>query len=505
MRIRGSLWNIVLPTAWLVVAGIASSVQAAAPPSPGFDPAAWRADYDQLKHVLEQNYSSLSWYGSPEGGLNLPRLDHQTRTALAAARSDSEARRAIEQFVTAFRGGHFQVQGDLAPAATPQPSPVAARPIDVTDPEGTCAALGFNPNYNMAFSVPFEALPEFKLTGDGMHTVWRTGLANVGGTKVGIIRLQKFAMRGFPATCTLAWAKLAASHAPITSRALRDAAYLMWYSSFGDEIAKLRNAGAALLVIDVGNNTGGDDSGDIFPRLLTDKPVRSAQLMVTSTPAGAAYFDEQIEGIDDVLGEHPSDESQSALNEARTFFVKAKAEAAAPCDLSWVWREQRPWHHLGCTRLVEAGYAGGYKATLPRGAFGSNQDVSSQLSLASGADDIWAMWAGPVYVVTDGKTYSSAEMFSAVIQDNGIGKTVGVKTGGDGCGFMGGDKSVVLDHSHIRLRIPNCVRLRRDGGNEVSGISPDLPVVPTEGEDDRQRAERMLHAVVDDAPLTNKH
>jgi C-terminal processing protease CtpA/Prc len=112
---------------------------------------------------------------------------------------------------------------------------------------------------------------------------------------------------------------------------------------------------------------------------------------------------------------------------------------------------------------------------------------------------MWAMWTGPVYVLTDAKTYSSAEMFTAVMQDNGIGKTVGVKTGGDGCGFMVEKEPLVLSHSRIRVRMSNCIRLRRDGGNEVAGITPDLPVLPTEGEDDRQRAVWALGAIAADA------
>lgn len=480
----------------------AASIKPAAPLSasrPAYDGAAWRADYAQLKRILEQNYSNLAWFGSPEGGLNLPLLDRQTRSNLAAARSDAEARRVIEAFVTAFGGGHFQIERDLAPASAAGPAEVARKPFDPSDPAGACAALGFNPNYNMAFSLPFESLPGFTLTDDGLGTVYRAGVAKVGRLQIGIIRLQKFAMRGFPAACTQAWAKLAADHTAITEKALRNDAYLMWFSAFGDEITKLRKAGASVLVIDVGNNTGGDDSAELFSRLLTDKPVRSPRLLVAANAAGAAYFNEQIHGIDAVTAEHPPADAQSALTAASDFFVKARAQTTVPCDLSWVWREQRSWGDSTCKRLVDAGYSGGFAAALPRGAFGGNQDVSSQLSLASGADDIWAMWNGPLYVITDAKTYSSSEMFSAEIQDSGIGKTIGARTGGDGCGFMGGDEAVMLSHSRIRLRIPNCIRLRRGGDNEVSGVAPDLPVLPTEGEDDRQRAQRLLITIAEDS------
>lgn len=46
-------------------------------------------------------------------------------------------------------------------------------------------------------------------------------------------------------------------------------------------------------------------------------------------------------------------------------------------------------------------------------------------------------WLGPAYIVTDGKTGSAAEMFTALAQDAGLAKAIGSHTMGDGCGFMG--------------------------------------------------------------------
>jgi len=70
-----------------------------------------------------------------------------------------------------------------------------------------------------------------------------------------------------------------------------------------------------------------------------------------------------------------------------------------------------------------------------------------------------------------------------------------VRTGGDGCGFMGDVPPLVLAHSRLRFRVPNCMRLRADGSDEVAGIAPDLPIAPTEGESDRARAARLLRTV----------
>jgi len=454
----------------------------------GFDAAAWQRDYAQLRQTLERDYANLAWFASPEGGVNLPRLDRLTRQALAAARSDAEARRALEGFVAAFHDGHFSVLPDQRAAST-RPPAVPARALDAADPIASCAALGYLPTARIAFSLPLERLPEFRLMGDGLSSVYRAGLATTAdGRRIGVIRIQNFTPRAFPAACTQGLQALKAQGAAVSEQAVREAADSRWHAGLAEQIIALQAAGMTALLIDVGANSGGNDSGDLFPRLLTDKPVRSARLRMAANAAARAYADEQIEGLDAALKAGPPAEARKALTQAR---------AAQPCDMRWVWTQQRPWGGAGCQRLVDMGHAGGFAATLPRGAFG-DQTLAYRLSAPSSADDLWAMWAGPLYVLTDGRSYSSAEMFAAVVQDNHLGKTVGAATGGDGCGFMAGESPKQLAHSRMRLRMPDCLRLRADGRDEVAGIAPDLPVLATEGEDARQRAVRMLETVAAD-------
>ena len=477
----------------LLMAG-ATAMTLAAHAAPAYDAAAWQADYSQLKKIMEKDYANLAWFASPDGGLDVPSLDRKTLKALRAARSDEEARQAITQFVAAFKGGHFSVLPALAKASGALKA-VAPKPFDATDTVGLCAAQGFLPNNHVAFSLPLETLPNFQLMSDGLSTVYRAGIATASdGHKIGVIRIQNFRLHSFPATCTLALSELRAKGAKIDSETLYDAADDKWIKGFSDQIAALKAAGITTLMIDVGDNSGGDDHGDQFARLLTGKPVRSARLLVTANKAGKDYADEQLASLNAAIATSPPKAALDALTQARDFFIKAGEASKKSCDLSWVWKEQRPWTGKDCKRLIDAGYAGGYLATLPQGAFG-DQNIAYRLSVASSFDEFWGLWTGPLYVLTDGKSYSSAEMFTAVVQDNHIGKTVGTTTGGDGCGFMGEDIRQTLPHSGLRLRIPNCVRLRADGSNEVSGIAPDVPILPTDGEDGRQRSERLIEAV----------
>src|SRR4051812_24345636 len=87
-----------------------------------FSRTAWQADYGALKTELERNYSHLAWFGSPEGGSDLPSLDRITRDALQHAENDLQAVEALRSFVRGFHDGH------LALTATPTPAVATSEP-----------------------------------------------------------------------------------------------------------------------------------------------------------------------------------------------------------------------------------------------------------------------------------------------------------------------------------------------------------------------------------------
>jgi len=465
-------------------------------PAP-YDAAAWRADFAQMQTELQTRYVNLAWMGSYESGVDVPSLMRRTQLALDAAHSDTEARDALRGFVAGFHDGHLSELATQAPAqaGTAEPAKVT---LDPNDPVSGCAALGHASTANVAFSLPFESLPGVHLLGDGQDSVFRIGLAEVDGRRIGLVRLQAFRARGFPQACLRAWAQLRKAGTPITRVAVSDAAGQLWLKELADQLKALRDAGAEAVIVDVGNNGGGDDSGDWIPRLFGTRPIASSRLLVVDASAGALYLDEEIDDLTEALQAKPGRRAKADLEKALAEFKARKASlGAAPCDLSWVWHERRAWSDIACRRVIAAGYADGPLPGLPAHAYGDPK-TERALAWSTEVQDHYAAWPGPAYVLTDGKTYSSAEMFAATMQNNGVAKIIGVHTGGDGCGFMGDVPPLVLTHSRLRFRVPNCMRLRADGTDEVAGITPDLPVVPTEGESERARAVRMLRVVAAD-------
>jgi hypothetical protein len=486
---------------WPLAAALALAASTADAATPAFDRAAWQADYAYLKHRLETFDANLAWLGSPQSGVDLPALDRRTTAALARAESDEDARQALADFTAGVHDGHFSMLGALSPPPAGGAGPVepARPPLDPKDPAGGCAALGFASTARVPFSAPFESLPGFRLEGDGLSTVFRAGTLDDGhGGRLGVVRIQNFRVTPFPVACLAGWAALAKAGKVIDPDAVGDAAQEAWYGALADQLRRFRAEQVRAVIVDVGANSGGNDSGDYAARLFSDRPVKSARLLMAAAPDAAKYFDEVIDEMNKGLAKAKTDAGRQALRATLADFQARKAQlAGVHCDLSWVWTQRRPWRLDACNRLVEAGSSGGPSDGLPPGAFG-DPDAASRLSGASGWERYWGAWTGPAYVLTSATSYSSAEMFAARMRDNGIARTIGARTGGDGCGFMTDPEPVVLPHSRQRYRIPNCVRLRKDGTDEVAGVPPDLPVTPYEGESERARAARIVAVVADD-------
>lgn len=481
----------------IVIVSLAASLvttTVVATPLHSFDRKAWQEDYVALKHELEQSYSHLAWAASPASGVELPSLDRRTRLALDSARSDADANAALVSFIAGFRDGH------LAVVVTPEQTGAMAEPpprASDTDGRAACAAFGYGPVTRVAFSVPFESLEGFKMQSDGISSAFRSGSVSVDGHRVGLVRIPRFRAAEYPTVCVETWSALHAKGEVPTAAAVQDAIDAEWLRELADRLAELRAEHVEAIVVDVGGNGGGNDLGEWAARLFTSREVHSARLLMHSGPLGAKYMDEQLEPLNAARAAHAGDSAiEPVLHRAIDAFERRKRESLQPsCDMSWVWREQRRFDPAKCSGLIDAGSGSGALDYL---APGMAPDAATALYWATAADPMRGAWDGPVYLVTDAGTASAAEMFAALMKDNGIAKTVGVRTLGLGCGSMLESKPLTLTHSRLSIRVPNCVRMRADGTDEVAGISPDFPVLPAVNESPRARAARVLTAIGED-------
>ena len=332
-------------TTTLVLIAIISP--AATPDSP-FDRAAWQQDYSELKDALQRSYANLAWFGSVQGMLDLPALDRLTSRSLAQAENDAQAEQILLSFVASFRDGHFS----RLPSVEPAPSKLVAPKqtlLDPSDASAACAALGYSSDSRVSFSLPFESLAGFKLESDGLAHAFRAGVLTIAsGQRIGILRIPSFHATQYASECEAVWRARANPKQPWDKEAIKKDIEQHWYATLAQQLKVFRATNVSAVLVDIGQNSGGDDSGDIAARLFSKNTVRSARLLMTQAAGTQAYLDEQIHALQQATENHASQDASAALSEARAKIDIMRTQLATePCDLSWVF----PWCYLyqdGC-------------------------------------------------------------------------------------------------------------------------------------------------------------
>ncbi len=95
----------------------------------------------------------------------------------------------------------------------------------------------------------------------------------------------------------------------------------------------------------------------------------------------------------------------------------------------------------------------------------------------------------------NGARKPAAEYFAAILQDNKAATIVGELTGGGGCGYTNGRIPAELRHSHAIVKMPDCVRLGKDGWDEVNGVTQDILVPWAERDTPYTKAVKLSHAL----------
>jgi hypothetical protein len=178
------------------------------------------------------------------------------------------------------------------------------------------------------------------------------------------------------------------------------------------------------------------------------------------------------------------------LEDAAATLKRGIADAAKPCNLVTYWTEREP--KPGCSNLeTEQLYVSG---TMPYARPGDLAELKSASVLFYPSRYRYIEGANrlPMIVLIDSDTGSSAEYFAAMLQDNKAALLVGQVTVGAGCGFTDGGIDTRLSNSGAIVRLPDCVRLRADGSNEVNGVVPDVLLPWVERDSRHQQAMKLM-------------
>jgi hypothetical protein len=414
-----------------------------------------------MRAALEEKYANLDWL-TGEREVDLAALFDRAASRLRQARDDAGARLVFDRLLQRLGDGHVAIAWPAPPAPPPAGGTGTAAPPPPAGAAGLCRRLGYD--VRQANPGIARALAGYRPLEPGQ--MFPTGIVPVGRERVGVLRIGIFQPQGGPAWCEAAVAALEIDPAQSCDDTCADhiltQSYRTMTAEFERRIAGLRRAGATVLLIDLGSNEGGSEWAEAAARIVSPVPLTAGRLAFMRGPHWVRHWQELAAML------RAAAPSASPADRVRLRHWAEEADAARrraePCPAG-----------TACARLGQAGYATGLVGAAPAGAL-SGRDWSPYVFSPAQYAYHDHLWTGPLIVLVDQETWSAAEEFAAVLQDNRAALILGARTGGAGCGHTDGGTPTTLAHSGAILQLPDCVRLRADGSNEVRGIVPDLLV-----------------------------
>lgn len=442
-------------------------------PAAAFDVSRWHADYAALKTALAASYANLDTQVRARK-IDLVALDRETTLAIDRAENDVDAARALDRMLKTFGDGHLRLLPP-APAAT---SVNAAEP----PPKKTCADLGYRAP--RARGVYWSRLDRFDALGTADDAHFPAGLMKLDdGRALGVLRISLFGEDGYPGLCETVMAARAKAHPAGTGAAGcdRTCAAEVWREVGAEmsralvrQVRELARRDVSAIVIDLTGNGGGSEWVEHAARVVAAPGLASQRIGFIKHPHWVKRFDRRIAAMDtDLAATDLAEPVRAMLVAQRERLTALRAAAAAPCDRSAIWRGE------AVCDLVVSGehFTSGLLPIRPKETLHSLKSAAVLFApRGDPADD--GAYRGRLAILIDGKTASAAEQFAAMLKDAGAATLIGEKTLGAGCGYTDGGVSVVLPNSGARVRMPDCVRFRKDGSNEVLGLMPDIAVGP---------------------------
>jgi len=117
-----------------------------------FDQQPWLDDFRQLTAAMSAHYANLDW-AVEHRRMDLPKLRGSTEERLRAAKSDQEARAALQRFVDVFADGHLEIEWPKSASTDGSASP----------PGSLCARLGYK--RPLSPGIDFSQLPAYTSLG----------------------------------------------------------------------------------------------------------------------------------------------------------------------------------------------------------------------------------------------------------------------------------------------------------------------------------------------------
>jgi hypothetical protein len=445
-----------------------------------FDAKPWLEDFHQILAEMSSHYANLE-YAVEDRKMDLPRLRLEAESKLREAGDKASARKVIGTFLSSFGDGHLELRWD----ANTSPGRATNAPVS----QDICKRMGYDAPLRPG--VDFSSFGEFSSVDTIEARLFPGGLLRLPhGPILGVIRIGLFSEHAYPQICQQAARGLHLAESSQCDDKCGDQLEIATANLLTAALVKraeaLRSAGAAKLLVDITNNGGGSDWVDAAVRAVAQVPLHDARMGFIKHEHWTEQLQDRLQSVDtDIeVGAH----SPIDLNAAEVTLKKAIAASRERCDLNGVWQTGS----LSCSLVVkDLLFASGIVDYAKPGTLNmlTSKSVLFQPSLYAYVENPRAL---PLAVLIDRNTWSAAEYFAALLQDNHAATIIGEVTGGAGCGYTNGGIAVTLKNSGARLKMPDCVRFRADGSNENQGITPDVLLPWSAHDSDFEKTQKLL-------------
>lgn len=448
----------------------------------------WLQDYAAVKRFMAEAYANLDWAVGTRK-MDLMALDKKTLDSLRAATSDGEARSILNKFLAAFGDGHLKLV-EVGDAKENERELASISPDAAGDK--VCSTLGYKFRFHR-FSLPFDKAPGYRQISSSSDQFPLAVFTLANGKKYGVLRIGLFSPDGYIGNCMQTWNEFrldlkAGCDRDCSirfSRAVED----RLTAKLIEQVNTLHKENIDSLIVDIGGNGGGTNWVETAARVLSPKPLSRVRSGFIRHPHWGAILKGDLDLIIQDLERTDLTTAQKAyLKSAASTLQQLIAETKTPCDRGFVWTNAKP--ATPCSGLLmKADFTDGASKHFRQSEI--QRLRSRYLFLDPDLKYLESQVKSKLIVLVDAKTASASENFASLMQYSGAAEVVGELTYGAGCGYVDGGTNYVLPNSRLRLRMPDCVRYRADGINEVNGIQPDAPIWGRD--DDKDKRLTKLH------------
>ncbi|WP_170229658.1 S41 family peptidase [Polyangium fumosum] len=228
-----------------------------------FDRGAWQRDFEALEVAMAKEYANLDWMVEHRG-VDLAKLDRDTRASLGGAFTRVQAFLALRRFVRTFQDPHFKLTGGAGRPSAPPSDNGAAPPA----PVASCTAAGYEAR-PVDSRFPFKKMPGFTAVHEAPFP------AGVAG-ELGVIRIAHFGEDKYLATCEAVFTT------GLDEDALRAGVRAKLQEALQTAIGALRDRGAKRLLVDLTGNGGGTEWVSEAVPLFTGGTLRRSKARIVS-------------------------------------------------------------------------------------------------------------------------------------------------------------------------------------------------------------------------------